>query len=66
MASPPLKPRSRTSNIHIGRERVEKLDQKSIEVAFKTSNRTTPSSIVQYLLDNYLDQACEEIIAKQV
>jgi hypothetical protein len=66
MASPPAKPQSRTSNVHIGRERFEKLDQKSIEVAFKTSNRTSPSSIVQYLLDNYLDQACEQIIASKV
>jgi len=65
MASPPAKPQSRTSNVHIGRERFEKLDQRSIEVAFKTSSRTSPSSLVQYLLDHYLDQACEEIVANK-
>lgn len=47
--------------VHIGAPRFASLDDRAIELSHQLRTRYTPSKIMQYLIDNYLDAATAKL-----
>lgn len=52
------------TTIAINGERKEALQEAAVEITIATRETIKPSTIVQYLIDNYLDEATKDLKGK--
>ncbi|KPB96740.1 hypothetical protein [Pseudomonas syringae group genomosp. 3] len=66
MASTEDEATTKTSSVYIRPVRVEALNKAAIRVSYETksSRQISPSELARYLIDNYLEQAVQELIAE--
>lgn len=48
--------------IYIGAERFNTLSEAAIDVSYRGKRQITPSQMAQYVLDNYLPEAMEQLL----
>ncbi len=53
------------TTIAINGERKEALQEAAVEITIATRETIKPSTIVQYLIDNYLDEATKDLKGKR-
>ena len=53
------------TTIAINGERKEALQEAAVEITIATRETIKPSTIVQYLIDNYLDEAVKDLKGKR-
>ncbi|WP_426154140.1 hypothetical protein [Pseudomonas sp. DC3000-4b1] len=56
----------KTISVHVHAERVAALNRAAIRISFETGRSIAlkPSQLAQYVLDNYLDEAVERLLAE--
>lgn len=54
------------TTVRINEERKLELKRKILEIGNKTGDLLKQSELVSYLIDNYLDDAVKDIIAKKI
>ncbi|PYD07967.1 hypothetical protein DND62_29310 [Pseudomonas syringae pv. pisi] len=66
MASSEDEATTKTVSVYIRAVRVEALNKAAIRVSYETnsSRQISPSELARYLIDNYLEQAVQELIAE--
>lgn len=67
MAKPTEEPtkKAANANVYVQSSRVDALNTAAIQVNYKTktSRQLTPSALARYLIDNFLDEAVNKLIA---
>ena len=66
MASSEDETTTKTVSVYIRPARVEALNKAAIRVSYETqsSRQISPSELARYLIDNYLEQAVQELFAE--
>lgn len=66
MASSDDETTTKTISVYVRAERIGVLNKAAIRVSYETnrSKPLSPSQLAQYVLDNYLDEAVEKLIAE--
>ncbi|NLD08801.1 MAG: hypothetical protein GX667_04330 [Xanthomonadaceae bacterium] len=53
---------SKATTLHVNDQRKRKLDRLALEVSYKSGKMITWTELVNYTLDNYLDDAVKDLI----